>query len=66
MAPALVETSVKVDEPGTFKLSGVGDYKDLGFGGLKQYQREVEEKGTDKQPPASHPNYLPTWNPKEK
>ncbi len=34
--------------------------------GPKKYNKFAEEQGTDKQPPASHPNYLPIWDAEKK
>jgi sulfonate dioxygenase len=33
--------------------------------GPKAFNLEAETKGTAKQPPASHPNYLPVWDNEE-
>jgi sulfonate dioxygenase len=64
MAPALVETQ---QAGSTFdaafrQVSGVGQYKEAYIGGPKAFKKEVEEKGSETQPPASHANYLPVWD----
>jgi len=60
MAPALVETP---QEPAvSYTKSGTGQYKEAYIGGPKVFSQEAELKGTEKQPPAKYPNYLPTWD----
>ncbi|EHK96045.1 putative Alpha-ketoglutarate-dependent sulfonate dioxygenase [Glarea lozoyensis 74030] len=46
------------------KLANTG-YKEI-FTGPGGFDREIEEVGNHIYPPASHPNYLPTWDPKQK
>ena len=62
MAPALVELP---REPPSYTVKaapqGPTDYKQP-FGGPEAYKRDIEEKGSEKQPPAKYPNYLPTWD----
>ena len=41
--------------------TGPAEYKVFATG-PEAYKPEVEEKGTDKQPAAKYPNYLPTWD----
>lgn len=40
--------------------------KEAFIGGPVAYSRQVEEQGTSRQPPASYPNYLPSWDPSTK
>ncbi|TPX18651.1 uncharacterized protein E0L32_002508 [Thyridium curvatum] len=44
--------------------AGTGNYTDFSSG--NNYKREKEEQGGDGVKPASYPNYLPTWDPKQK
>lgn len=37
--------------------------KEAFIGGPEVYSKQVEEQGTSRQPPASYPAYLPTWDP---
>ena len=60
MAPALVETVS--EQPTVDWKSGVGPYKEFGFGGPKVYQKDLELRGTEKHAPSKYPNYLPVWN----
>jgi sulfonate dioxygenase len=39
--------------------------KDAFQSGPKNFKIDAELKGTEKQPPAKYPNYLPTWNDKK-
>ncbi|KAH3905516.1 hypothetical protein HBI56_200130 [Parastagonospora nodorum] len=65
MAPALVEQVVEQQTVG-YK-SGVGQYKEAGFGGPKVFSKDLELRGTDIHAPTRYPNYLPVWdNEKEK
>lgn len=63
MAPALVETQETTLNP-VFKLpvSGVGQYKEAYISGPKAFKKDVEEKGSETQPPATYPLYLPVWD----
>lgn len=63
MAPALVE--VPLQEAVNYAKSGTGQYKEAFQSGPKNFRVDVELKGTEKQPPAKYPNYLPTWNDKK-
>lgn len=68
MAPALVESQT-IDatfNPAFREVSGVGNYKEAYIGGPKAFSREIEEKGSESQPAASYPNYLPVWDPKKR
>lgn len=40
--------------------------KEAFIGGPEAYSRKAEELGTSRQPPASYPDYLPTWDPSVK
>jgi sulfonate dioxygenase len=65
MAPALVETASQLGatfDPAFRQVSGVGQYKEAYIGGPKAFKKEVEEKGSETQPPATYPNYLPVWD----
>ena len=66
MAPALVETQQSTFDLTFREVSGVGQYKEAYIGGPKAFKKEVEEKGSDSQPAASFPNYLPVWNPNKR
>ncbi|KAF2446799.1 TauD-domain-containing protein [Karstenula rhodostoma CBS 690.94] len=63
MAPALVE--VPLPEAINYAKSGTGAYKEAFQSGPKSFRADAELKGTEKQPPAKYPNYLPTWNDKK-
>ncbi|RAQ99404.1 alpha-ketoglutarate-dependent taurine dioxygenase [Stemphylium lycopersici] len=60
MAPALVETVP--EQPNLDWKSGVGPYKEFGFGGPKVYQKDLELRGTEKHAPSKYPHYLPVWD----
>ena len=40
--------------------------KEAFIGGPEAYSIQAEEQGTSRQPPASYPDYLPTWDPSTK
>ncbi|KAL9110269.1 MAG: hypothetical protein Q9227_005176 [Pyrenula ochraceoflavens] len=42
-----------------------GQYKEI-FTGPKGYDKKLEEEGTEDQPKAPYPQYLPTWDPSQK
>jgi len=63
MAPALVESRQSEFNPAFREVSGVGQYKEAYIGGPKAFKKEVEEKGSETQPAARYPNYLPVWDP---
>ncbi|KAI9804246.1 MAG: hypothetical protein M1833_007053 [Piccolia ochrophora] len=46
--------------PGQFVQPSAG-YKEI-YNGPKVYDEEAETKGTDKQPAATYPHYLPVWD----
>jgi len=60
MAPALVEQVTEHAAVG-YK-SGVGQYKELGYGGPKTFSKDLELRGTEKHAAARYPHYLPTWD----
>lgn len=62
MAPSVTET-LTFRTPAVSKLNvDAGSNKeDLTFNG-ETYSHETEIRGTEKQPPASFPNYLPVWD----
>jgi sulfonate dioxygenase len=68
MAPALVETRQENSFNPAFRepVSGVGQYKEAYIGGPKAFKKEVEEKGSDTQPAATYPKYLPVWDPNKR
>ncbi|KAK3044055.1 hypothetical protein LTS18_002293, partial [Coniosporium uncinatum] len=41
---------------------GPSDYKEAFNSGPSNFKKDVELKGSDKQPPAKYPNYLPVWD----
>lgn len=47
-------------------VKGTGEYKEAVGTGPAEFNSEIEAKGTDKQPPARYPNYLPTWDAEKK
>lgn len=57
-----VETTDSLDD-GPKDLVGP---KEAFLGGPDAYSRQAEELGTSRQPPASYPDYLPTWDPSVK
>ncbi len=63
MAPGILVSPSTTDtaEPEVFKGP-----KEAFVDGPKKYNKLAEEQGTDKQPPASHPNYLPVWDAEKK
>ncbi|KAF2470727.1 TauD-domain-containing protein [Lindgomyces ingoldianus] len=63
MAPAFVETP---QPAATYVRNGTGEYKEAYIGGPKAFRQDAELKGTEKQPPAKYPHYLPTWDPEKK
>ncbi|KAJ9669698.1 hypothetical protein H2201_000082 [Coniosporium apollinis] len=62
MASALVELPRLV--PGFDR--NVSDYKEAFLTGPHAYKPDAETKGTETQPPAAFPNYLPTWDTEKK
>ncbi|KAI9708652.1 MAG: hypothetical protein M1820_003870 [Bogoriella megaspora] len=60
MAPGLVERTAEEEKPQVNENRAT--YKEVfAYGGPKSYKKEHELQGTATQPPASFPNYLPTW-----
>lgn len=60
MAPSLVDT-IPARTTATLKTDA-GFNKENLIGYKESYSHESEIKGTEKQPPASFPNYLPVWD----
>lgn len=60
MAPGLVDTPQPAMTPASQKPL-VGP-KEAFYGGPKVYSKAAEENGTERHPPATHPNYLPIWD----
>lgn len=58
MAPGLVDPPQT--EPAVAK--GPVGPKEAFIGGPQVFNRIAEEQGTEKQPPATHPKYLPVWD----
>lgn len=69
MAPSRVDLPhrpVEIsDSPDDGRKDLVGP-KEAFIGGPEAYSRQAEEQGTSRQPPASYPDYLPTWDPSKK
>ena len=64
MAPGILDSQQRNEQdPAKNPLIGPKEGFD---GGPKSFNTNAEVKGTKTQPPASHPNYLPTWDPDEK
>ncbi|PLB52638.1 alpha-ketoglutarate-dependent taurine dioxygenase [Aspergillus steynii IBT 23096] len=62
MAPSITET-VSLRTAPTKPLRTEGGHNKENFAGLKStYNHDDEIKGTEKQPPASFPHYLPVWD----
>ena len=60
MAPGLVDPPQPWAAPNPLKpLTGP---EEAFIGGPRAYDNDREVNGTDKQPPATHPNYLPVWD----
>lgn len=60
MAPGLVDPPQAALTSDIAKGS-VGP-KELFVGGPQIFNKIAEEQGTERQPPATHPNYLPVWD----
>ena len=59
MAPGLVDTSHATPASASTKVP-VGP-KEAFVGGPQVFDKSAEEQGTERHPPATHPNYLPLW-----
>lgn len=59
MAPEIVEP--KPAPKSSFPKSLAGP-KEAFIGGPQAYNKTAEENGTESQPAASYPNYLPVWD----
>lgn len=64
MAPGLIETTSTV--PASSYTKGSAGPKEAFIGGPQIYNSTAEIEGTTKQPPATHPKYLPVWDAKTK
>jgi len=62
MAPALIETPQLPIRSSKIASGGLADYKEAFASGPAVFKHDTETKGTDKQPPAKYPNYLPVWD----
>ncbi|KAI9843849.1 MAG: hypothetical protein M1838_002437 [Thelocarpon superellum] len=63
MAQTEVLTAPIANAPGSLGLGkGPSEYKEP-YGGPQAYSTATETKGTAQQPAASHPEYLPVWDP---
>ena len=64
MAPGLVDPP----QQGTtsFPQKPLVGPKEAFIGGPKAYSKSTEVNGTESQPPATHPNYLPVWDEEKK
>ncbi|KAF7163462.1 hypothetical protein CNMCM5623_008363 [Aspergillus felis] len=62
MAPSLVEKVALRTAPVTKLKTDAGFNKENVIGYGEVYKHENEVKGTEKQPPASFPHYLPVWD----
>ena len=63
MAPALLETPETTSLRRTADSKPAGLYnKELANGLAFAYDSKNELEGTEKEPPASFPNYLPVWD----
>lgn len=62
MAPALVESLPVRTTPIAQLKTDAGTNKENLIGYRTSYVHDNEIKGTEKQPPASFPNYLPVWD----
>lgn len=60
MAPGLVDPP-QAAPASNFAKDSVGP-KEAFIGGPQVFNKIAEEQGTEKQPPATHPKYLPIWD----
>ena len=60
MAPGLVEPLQAA--PASDSVKGLVGPKELFIGGPQDFNKTAEERGTGRQPPATHPEYLPIWD----
>ena len=64
MAPSITETptlSLRAKPVSALKTDS-GFNKENSIGYAEVYKHDDEVQGTEKQPPASFPNYLPVWD----
>ena len=64
MAPGLVDPP-QAAPASAFAKGPIGP-KEAFVGGPQVFNKIAEEQGTEKQPPATHPEYLPVWDPDTK
>ena len=64
MAPGLIDPP----QPATAPLpqKNLVGPKEAFTGGPAVYSKNAEEHGTERHPPATHPNYLPVWDAEKK
>ena len=60
MAPGLADP-LQAAPASDFTKKSVGP-KEAFIGGPQVFNQNAEEQGTDRQPPATHPRYLPVWD----
>lgn len=60
MAPGLVDPPKTA--PAQNPTKGSVGPKEAFIGGPQVFNKIAEEQGTERQPPATHPNYLPVWD----
>ncbi|KAF6228934.1 hypothetical protein HO133_007046 [Letharia lupina] len=60
MAPGIVDPP-QTAPASDFAKASVGP-KEAFIGGPQVFNKTAEEQGTEKQPPATHPKYLPVWD----
>lgn len=60
MAPGLVESPRAAIIPDSTK--GLVGPKEAFIGGPQIFNKVAEEQGTERQPPATYPKYLPVWD----
>ena len=59
MAPGLI---VPQQTPTAVTSKALVGPKEAFIGSPKAFNRRAEEEGTESQPPATHPKYLPIWD----
>ena len=60
MAPGFVDPPQAA--PASNVAKGAVGPKEAFIGGPQVFNKIAEERGTEKQPPATHPRYLPVWD----
>lgn len=61
MAPGLVDPPPQAAPVSNLAKNSV-EPKEAFIGGPRVFNKVAEEQGTEKQPPATHPEYLPIWD----